>query len=168
VWNCQKDRLLRGERVAVGLSEAYLQGGGFRAFDVGASFIDIYTIQTSPQRRARYEKFPPTTTHVCQSDQSSVVAVVFPVVWNQGKDLRRDLVDGSESVLHGQNQAEHLQRVVFESVDLKARHCKSLCVCEPSFFHLSRVQGCRDPRKVVFQHIGSCPPSGRRRTVHWK
>ena len=48
------------------------------------------------------------------------------MVWDERKNFWRDPVDGRERVPHGSDQAEYLQRVLFENVDLKA------CVNDPA------------------------------------
>ena len=42
-----------------------------------------------------------------------------PVVWNESEDFRRDPVDWGELVLQGQNQADDLESILLEKVDLK-------------------------------------------------
>ena len=113
VGDSQKERLC-----AIGLSEAKLQGRIFRTFSVDARFVDVRAIQAGPQRGPRNENLPPAATHVGQFYQGLILVVVFPVVWDQGKDFWRGSVDEREGVPHGPNQAEHLQCIVFKSVDL--------------------------------------------------
>jgi hypothetical protein len=57
---------------------------------------------------------------VRQLDRALVLFVVFPIpiVRNQAEDIWRDLIDGSEGVFHGPNEAEKLEYIVSKSVDL--------------------------------------------------
>ena len=118
VRNRQDKRFLPIERV-VGLPDADLQGGRLRTFDIGLGFLNAPAIQAGPQRGTGCEKFPPAATHVGQLDQTLIPVTALQVVWNQGEDIWRDLVDGCEGVLCGPNQTEDLQCIVFESVDLE-------------------------------------------------
>ena len=51
-------------------------------------------------------------------DKVFVQLVFFQVFRDNEKDFRRNPVDRSKIVLHGPNQAEYSQRVLFENVDL--------------------------------------------------
>jgi len=55
---------------------------------------------------------------VSQLDQCFVH---FAVIWDKGKDVWRDPIDGCESVLDGPGNEEHLQRILFQCVDLEWR-----------------------------------------------
>ena len=63
-------------------------------------FVGICKIQAGPQRGARNENIPPTATYVGHLDQIFVSLAVFPVVWNEGKNIGRDSVDEREGVPH--------------------------------------------------------------------
>ena len=121
VRNCQKERFLAIECV-ISLLETDPQGESLRTFDVDACFVGICAIQAGPQGGKRNEKFPPATTHVGQLDQGFVLVAIFQVDRDEGKDFRRGFVDECEGVLHRPDQAEHLQCVIFKSVDLKIWH----------------------------------------------
>ena len=84
---------------------------------MGLCFVGTCVVQVGPQQGAQCEKSPPAATHVGQLDIS---VTVFPVVWDQGKDIWRGPVNDNEGILHRLNQAEDLQYITFESVDLKA------------------------------------------------
>ena len=123
--NCQSERFLSIERVA-GLPEGYLQGATLRTFDIKLGSADVHAVQVTPQQGTRSEDFPPAATYVGQPDQSLIPFTVFPVVWNHGEDIWRDPIDEGESVPRRSNQAEDLQCITFESVDLEEHNTISL------------------------------------------
>ena len=62
----------------------------------------------------------------------------IPEVRNEGEDLRRDLVDRCEYILPNANQAEDLESVLLENIDLEnfAHQLKSTSI---SLAHLTSV-----------------------------
>jgi hypothetical protein len=55
---------------------------------------------------------------MCELDQ---LFVRVAVVRDEGENFWRGPVDGRKCILHQPNQAQHLQRTSFESVDLNKR-----------------------------------------------
>jgi len=56
--------------------------------------------------------------HMSHRHQALVHFTVPKVPRDKGKDIRSNLVDRGEIVLHGPNQAEHFQRILFNGIDL--------------------------------------------------
>ena len=84
---------------------------------------------------------------------------VFQVGWDEGKDFWRDSVDEREGVLYGSNHAEHLQRIIFKSVDLEINDVVSHLVRADYFvsfpsprFHSMLSRSCRI--SSLFQYFG--------------
>ena len=65
--DCEKECFL-GIEIFAKRFYTNLQGGGFRAFDVSAGFVDVTAVQVRPQRWTRDKNGPPATTHVGQRD----------------------------------------------------------------------------------------------------
>ena len=72
-----------------------------------------------PQSGTGYEDLPPSLTYVGQRDEVSISPAQVPATRNESKDFWRDPIDWGERVLQGPNQAEDLERVPLENVDLK-------------------------------------------------
>jgi len=54
-----------------------------------------------------------------QCDNFLVSVARIPKVWNEGEDFGRDLVDRREQIPPNANQAEDLESVLLENVELK-------------------------------------------------
>ena len=59
-----------------------------------------------------------------QCDNVLVSVARVPKVWNEGEDFGRDLVDRRENVSPDANQAEDLDSVLLEGVELKFNACQ--------------------------------------------
>jgi len=67
----------------------------------------------------RYEDLPPSSTYVGHCDQAFVVVANIRVVHNESEDFGRDLVDWGKPVLQRPNEAEDLESVPLETIDLE-------------------------------------------------
>jgi len=72
-----------------------------------------------PQRGTGYEGLSPDLTYVSQCDDVSISPAQIPGTRDESEDFWRDPIDWGERVLQGPNQAEDLESVPLESVDLK-------------------------------------------------
>ena len=101
------------------------------------SLLHVIAIQVSPQGGMQYEYLPPSLAYMCQWNCSYVFVPYLPIVWNEGENFGRNLVDWSESILQGPNQAEDVEGILLKNINLKyvKNQLPSRHPCYP--FHLT-------------------------------
>ena len=108
------------EQAVVSL-QPHIDGGSLRAIEVDESLTDAGTIEISPQSRARCENLPPSPAHVGERYRGSVLDVLVQEVRDENEDLRRNAVDWGKPITPGLDQAEDLDSVLLESLNLRER-----------------------------------------------
>ena len=116
-------------RQAVVLIKPQIDRGGPRALEVDASFFRVPAVEIGPKRGTRDEDLPPSSAHVSQLDCNVTSGMFVPKVRNESKDLGRDAVDWSKSVLPSSGQTEDLKSVQFDYFDLTFGAGEYLTVC---------------------------------------
>ena len=101
--------------------QPHIDGGSLRAIKVDESLVDVGAIDIGPQSRARCENISPSPAHMSQCDRGPVPDVLVPEVRDEDEDLWRDAVDWGEPVIPGPDQAEDLEGILLESLDLRER-----------------------------------------------
>ena len=77
---------------------------------------------------------------------------MFPIVRDEREDFGGDVIDRCGSVLHGEKQVEHVQRIPFQGGDLKTRfRVSSMDAPSVGVLHLCLVQSCHNSVGITLE-----------------